>query len=278
MSRGAFDAFIQGQPGRPVLLPLTERLASRVGSDSYEDMTADPALWGGHLARTARLLESDGVVLGFEQAGRSGVTIDDPLLRTAMEAVDRLRQTEGAWLGCIGAMTGPVATSAALGEENGRQVAIDIAEAYCKKRPDLLVLREGAVLGQGEIGMPQRKLYNTIRNMAAYYSVPLAVHLEQYDPARLADLGKLKVSHVFLGPDRDGQVPSPAAVAALIGAVEAIAVPLPESDADNFIAQARDYRAACGDLALAFTSLGTIEKDIDLAVLRTLWGQLRTVG
>lgn len=276
MSRANFNAFLEGQGGTTVLLPLTEYLASRVGSDSLEDMMADPALWGGHLARTARLVESDAVFVGFDLGASGDVTADDPRLLNAMEAVDRLRQTEGSWLGTIGVVAGPVSLVAAHGEEAGRQLAIDMAEAYCRKRPDLLLFREGQALGQSEIGMSERKLYNTLRNMASYYSVPLAIHIEGYDQALIADLPKLLIGHVFLGIDQQGNVPDAGALAELAGELAGIAVSLPD-DADSF-GKARDLRAAIGDVALAFTSSGNIDKDADLAVLRTLWERLRTVG
>jgi hypothetical protein len=278
MTRASFDAFLQGQKDVPPIIAFCEALAGRVGSTDYAALTADPALWCANLARTARLLDTGAVAVGFAHAGSVAAFegSEDPVAVKAIETLDRLKQTDGSWLGCMGAIAGPIALASASGGATEdsiagvKQISVERAEAFCVKRPDLLILREGAALGQAEIGMPERKAFNTIRNMASYYSVPLALHLEGYNPAILPNLAKLKIGIIFLDADWQGAPPSPDAVAALAAEIDGISVPLPLDDGPRALALARDFKTACGTRPLAFHSMGEIATNADLAALRDL--------
>lgn len=282
MDRAPFDRFLNGQTGPAAIVAFLEPLAARIASTDYAALAADPAVWSASLTRSADLLDIQAVAVGFEQAVAAEENRDTE--GNALEALDRLRQTEGERLACAGAMPGPIAMAAGMDAAaddsvvaTARQASVERAEAFCEKRPDLLILREGAALGQSVIGMPARKAFNTLRNMASYFSTPLALYLEDYDPATLADLGKLRIPVVFLGPDKDGAPPAASAAAALADSVESVSVPVPFEDGDNALALARAYRAAFGERPLAFHNLGAIAPDCDLTAVRSLISQLHTV-
>lgn len=280
MSRERLDNFLNRQvtPDK-ALLTMFEPLAARVGSMEYADLLAEPAFWGANLAKTGRLLDMDGLVMAFSPQ----VSSKQESFSVALEAFGRLVQTEQGYFGCIANMTGPLSLAADMLGDVGRvgelkQKTVEMAEGFCKTRPDILLLREGAALGQAKIGMPQRKAYNTLKNMAAYYSVPLGIYLENYDPEIIPDLAKLKAAFIFFGADMDGGIPSLEAVKNLAGDVDGIGLPLDFDNPANARAQAEGYLSALPGLNILFTSLKELDRNTDLEATLALVRDLRSIG
>lgn len=290
MGRDLWDNFINRQiTGPKALMTSCEPLAARVGGMDYADMISDPALWGANLAKAGRLLGVDGLVMGFdpdicEQAYR---VEQSPLLAqglsVALDAFERLSQTEKNYFGCVATMAGPLGLAATFELEgidvgDVKQKTVEIAETFCKSRPDILLFREGAALGQAPVGMLQRKTYNTLKNMAAYYSVPLGIFLENYNPENLAGLAKLKVPFIFLGADQQGNLPPLDALKELGQDLDGIGVPLDFTDPDRARAQAESYAMALSGVNFMFTNLQELNRDTDLEATLALVSDLRSIG
>lgn len=280
MSRQVLDNFLnRHMTPEKALLTMFEPLAARVGSMEYADMMAEPAFWGANLAKTGRLLDMDGLVLGFAPE----VSRDQEKFNVALDAFGRLVQTEQGHFGCIATMAGPLSLAADMLGDAGRvselkQKTVEIAEAFCKTRPDILLLREGAALGQAKIAMPQRKAYNTLKNMAAYYSVPLGIYLEDYDPAIIPDLPKLKVPFIFFGADQAGGLPPLEALKELAQNIDGIGLPLDFDHPAEARAQAENYVRALPGLNILFTSLKELDRNTDLEATLALVSDLRGIG
>ncbi|TPD60670.1 hypothetical protein [Emcibacter nanhaiensis] len=287
MTKAYLSAFLAGQvsDGR-ALLSAAELLAARVGGLSYSDMTADPALWGSSLVKATRLLGLSGLILGFDPALAAAAAVkDDPLEGTgfgiAVEAFSRLVQTEQEHIGCIAAMAGPLSLAQAIHGDGFpdhladlKQVTVSMAEAFCKSRPDLLLFREGAALFEGGMGTPQRKAFNTLKNMASYFSVPVGIFVEGYDSADLPSLAKLKVPFILLGADRDGNAPEVDAVRDLAFDVQGIGVPLPFEQTDRARELAGEYASQLGDVNYLYTAMNELTPETDLEAVLALVGDL----
>lgn len=295
MARSSLDAFISGQsPQEKPLLPAMEPLASRVGSMDFETMRTDPANWASCLAKTGRLLNLSGLILGFDHALSSEIyggciepdgmvehrESSESQLSIALEAFNRLTHTERAHYGCVASLSGPIALAQTIYDDIGRvgdlkQPMVEIAERFCKCRPDLLLFREGAALGNLSIGMSERKAYNTLKNMAGYFNVPVAIYLEQYDSSLLPELAKLKVSFVLLGADQQGASPDIKAVRELATNVTGVGLPLPFDDPERATALAAEYDRQLSGVNYLYTSMQELSREMDLEKARTLISTLQ---
>ncbi|GHF14037.1 hypothetical protein GCM10017044_05160 [Kordiimonas sediminis] len=288
MTRAAFDRFLNGQAGAEVpLVPMFEDLASRVGSLGAEDMIADAGAWSSNLAKTGKLLSADALVLGFgagaasyRDAVKGGASaLETAGVTTALDAFDRLVKTEQSFTGCIASITGPMTLGAEVPDAADlKHSLVEIAEAFCKTRPDLLLFREGNALGGQDVSMAERKAYNTIKNMASYYSVPLGIYLEDYVPSMIPSLAKLKVPYIFLGADKAGNLPDLSLLRDLAAEVDGIGVPINFTDAQAARQQAQD---ACNTLKganILFTHSGELGREIDLEATLELIKDLREMG
>ncbi|MBI4692467.1 MAG: hypothetical protein HY749_00410 [Gammaproteobacteria bacterium] len=228
-----------GTPPAPVYAPLFTALAARVGGTGYHGMSGDPALWSAALARTAGLFDLEAVCLAADPAllaeacgapvtwaadrptvaGPAPAIVETPqdarrlaaFLQTAQRAfaaTDRAR---------VAALSGPLllaeqlcgADGAEAGLNSAKQVLNGALEALCASRPDLVVLIEGPTLGAAAPGGPLRRAYNTLKNVAGYFDVPLAVVLEGYAPDGLAAFAALPADVYVLGRAADGSLPAP---------------------------------------------------------------------
>ncbi|MCB1662144.1 MAG: hypothetical protein H6995_09700 [Pseudomonadales bacterium] len=297
MARVALDAFLSGHSTqeKPLLVAM-EPLASRVGGMDFGVMQSDPANWASCLSKTGRLLNLSGLILGFDHslslatfgaevesgdaAQAKNVQCADDQRSTALEAFNRITQTERAHYGCMACLSGPIGLAQTLYADIGRagdlkQTMVELAEAFCKSRPDLLIFREGAALGNTAIGMPERKVYNTLKNMASYFNVPLAIYLEQYDSQLLPDLAKLKVNFVLLGADKNGAPPELNSVRELAANVTGVGLPLPFNDPERAVALATEYETQLSGVNYLYTSMQELTRDTDLEKARMLISTLQ---
>ncbi|MHB8764026.1 MAG: uroporphyrinogen decarboxylase family protein [Deferrisomatales bacterium] len=260
--RALFDSFLKGRPiPRPPYLPLLSGLMARVGGVTAEAMTADPTQWSAAAAKTADLFDLDGVAVGFdptllaEACGcavtwaddrprlgpPAGAPHPDPeergRLAAALETARRTFPVLRARRGCAAVLTGPVALAHQLFGDEGparlgdaKQLAVRVAEAFLKAKPDLLCCLEGRQLAAAGPLPAHRRAYSTLKNVAAYFDVPLALCVEEWTPADLAGLAQLPADLWVLGPGADGAWPTPASAGALARAGLGVGVALPLDD------------------------------------------------
>jgi Uroporphyrinogen decarboxylase (URO-D) len=305
--RSTMDAFLQNTPGEDkAFVPVMEPLAARVGGMAYQTMTNDPAHWSSNLAKAGQLLEANALILGFDNtllAQACGASVDwqndrpvlsgvnellsatdviNGRLETAVEALGRLCQTESTNFCCIAAMTGPVTLAAQLNvtEEKSndlKQTTVEVAQALCNKRPDLLLLREGATICADDIGMPHRKAFNTLCNVARYFNIPTAIYLEGYTQKILTTIDKLKMDFYFFGETEDGTAPDPGWFSELAERVKGIGIALPFGDKTEALHHANLCKITLAGKNVLFTTLGDMDRDTDLDMTRVITTGLKAI-
>lgn len=301
------DTFLHNTPGdRSAFAPAMEPLAARVGGMSYQSMSSDPAQWSGNLIKAGRLLRVDALVLGFDgtllaeacganvqwQEDRpviTGVGVLPPVpeaisgrLETAVEALGRLIQTSRNDFCCIAAMTGPVTLATLLEITDDRaadlkQITVEIAQALCHQRPDLLLFREGPAICENDIGMPQRKVFNTLCNVAKYFNIPTAIYIEGYTQKTLTSIDKLKMDFYFFGATADGTIPDPGLFLELAQRVRGIGVALPFNDVTAALGHAELCRKTLAGKNILYTSPGDLARDTDLDTARAITSGLKSL-
>lgn len=304
--RGFFDRFLQGEPiTRPAYIPLLQGVTARVEGLSRQVMEADPTLWANALMKTAELLEIDGIVAGFDftllaEACGAAVTwknncpeIVGPAkalrsalqeagrLRNALEVATRVFQVCRSQRACLISLTGPVTLATQVfGPEEGpqrigeiKQVMVKAAEAFCQTRPDVVVFTERGALTGGEVSSAYRRMYATLKNVAAYYNIPVALYLEDYDPQDLYRFSSLNADIYIFGPSSEQGLPPLAALSAL--GEEAVGMGLGLrgdncGQAIGTIDEVMRYYRTQGKPNFFFTSLGPVTGEVDLESLRQL--------
>lgn len=228
-----------------------------------ESMTSDPGAWAGSLLKAADLLDADGVVVGFDWSllaegcgGRVRWEEDRPSLEGLAQTLSETPESTGRMAvaleasrrtfavcrprrGCITAFTGPVTLAHQLfgpDEASGRfadvkLLSVRVAEAVCRERPDMLCLLEGTDLGQAGPTPAHRRVYNTLKNVASYYNIPLALYLKDYDPGALASLAELRADVYLLGPALGERDPAPGDLLHLTAEAQGLGPCLPLDDA-----------------------------------------------
>lgn len=305
--RSTMEAFLNNTAGDEVaFVPAMEPLAARVGGMSYPSMTNDPAHWSSALTRAGHLLDADALVLGFDDtllAEACGASLEwcenRPLIATvkelppvdesisgrlevAIESLGRLCQSAQADFCCIAAMTGPVTLAKQLDISDDqtvdlKQITVKITQALCDKRPDLLLFREGPAICAQAIGIPQRKIFNTLCNVAKYFNIPTAIYLEGYTQDILASIDKLKMDFYIFAETADGSIPDPGCFVELAQRVNGIGLALPFDDASEALRHAKLCRKTLAGANMLFTSPGDLSYDTDLDMTRLITTGLRSL-
>jgi hypothetical protein len=311
--RELFRCFLDGAPlSRPAFVPMVRGLAARVGGVKAEAFTYDPTAWANLLVKTAELFNLDGVVAGLDftlLAEACGCPIkwqdDRPMisgpaeglcpqpqemgrLKVALEKARRVFEITRSSRACVAAMTGPATLAGQVfGREEGpkhlgdiKPLVVSVAEAFCATRPDVLIFLEGRALAQSEVGMPERRIYNTLRNLASHYDIPLGMFLHGYGPELPSGLDKLKMDFHVLGLSRGGGLPPRQALEDLAGQGLGLGIGLPLDDleaAKQVMAQGVElYRSQSGR-GFFFTSLGPVTREANLDALHQLVKEISRV-
>jgi hypothetical protein len=311
--RQLIQCFLEGSPmSRPAFVPLVRGLAARVGGVKAELFTSDPTAWSNLLVKTVELFNLDGVVAGVDFtilaeacgcpvawqddrpriSGPAGIICPKPeetaRFKVALEKARMLFTTTRPERACVATMTGPVTLAAQLlGRKEGpsrlkeiKALAVSAVEAFCATRPDVLIFLEGRALAQGKIGIPQRKIYNTLRNLAAHYDIPTGLFLHGYEQEPPAGLPNLKMDFHILGASAKGSPPSWRVLTELADRGLGLGVGLPLSDpaaAQEALAQGvRLYRERSGR-GVFFTSLGPATREANLESIHQLVKEISRV-
>jgi hypothetical protein len=304
--RELFHKFLKGEAlSRPPYVPLVRGLTARVEGLTAEIINADPTVWANCLAKTTELFNFDGVVVGFDfslMAEACGCRIqwinDRPMIvappealcrtpeqsdrmKTVLEAADRVFQVCRARRACIVAMTGPVTLAHQLfGREEGnnhlsevKELVVRVTEAFCRIRPDVLVFMEGRPLAQAPLNSGHRRLYQTLRNITAYYNLSDALYLQGYRPEDLGAFASLNMDLYILGPSEAMGLPPFSALGDLGAESRGIGIGLPLTDIHQvreIIQQGVDWYRARGQRRFFFTSFGPVTRDVHLETLQQL--------
>lgn len=274
-----------------------------------EKLTSDSTLWANSLMKTAKLFGFDGVVSGLDfslmaEACGSGLTWENdravvtPLksglsefpektgrMQHALEAARRLFEVCRSDMACVAALTGPVTLANQLfGQKNGpdrmaevKPLVVRMAEEFCKTGPDLLCFLEGRPLGQSEIALPHRKIYNTIKNITGYYNIPVSLYLQGYDHLNLNQFAALHMDVYILGPAADNHLPPLEELWQLGNDALGLGLGLDPHDlekADEIMQAAMQHCRSKTGPGFFFTSLGPVSRDVDLENLHQLVNEI----
>jgi hypothetical protein len=311
--KSLFSRFIKGEPAtRPAFVPLIGGVLPRVAGISLKELNADATLWANSLQKTVELFDFDGVVLGFDfslmaEACGCGISWegDRPIvscpavtvcpvpeengrMRYALEAARRVISVCGSDRACVVALTGPATLSAQLfGREQGAERAADckgllvrVTEEFCRLRPDGLVLMEEGSPAMEGMSASQRRIYNTLRNIAGYYTIPAGLYLQGYQPGALRQCANLKMDFYILGPSQAGGLPVLSDLWELGEHAVGVGIGLPVDNPERtreFIRQGVEYCRAGEKRGFFFTSCGEIDRAVDLGMLRQMTEEIRQV-
>lgn len=306
--RDRFRKFLDGEPvDRPAFVPLIQGLVARTEGILRQSLTSDPTLWANSLMKAAALFDFDAVVAGYDfslLAEACGCNIswedDRPVvcglpdafnecpeacgsLQHALEATKRVFDTCRKERGCVAALTGPVTLAhqlygddwpARIGDVKSHMVPV--LEAYCATRPDALIFMERSPLGQGKPGIKHRKIYNTLKNISAYYGIPAGLYLEGYWPDSVQQFSVLQMDMYILGPSADNTLAPVSELTELGSQALGFGLGLPFDDVDKateIIEQGRRLHAQ--NRGFFFTSLGPLTRNVDLDTLHALIGKIK---
>jgi hypothetical protein len=308
--REIFNQFLRGDPlSRAAFVPLLRGVTSRVEGRSREDLNADPTLWANALAKTADLLNLDGIVAGFDatvMAEACGCQIawenDRPeivapikeltespestgRMKSALEAAKRVFQVCRDRRGCVFSLTGPVTLAERIfGSEEGpqrvadtKQLLVKAVEASCQIRPDLLIFIEERPLGKAESVSQHRRIYNTLKNIASHYDIPAALYLQDYEPQNLARFLALRMDVYIPGPSPSAELPPLSEVWDLGSDTLGVGLSVPTDDFEkgkDFIGEALALHKKEEKHNFFFTSLGPVTRDVDLEIMRQLMDEV----
>ena len=304
--RNILNDFLQGKPqDRPVLLPFINCLLARFAGKPYEDILASPGDWTAALLKSMDLLQTDGIIAGYDDAtlaqamhaarvgdtlaagfqAAAGTLADEVLsnhgVAVAVETVQRLTALAGRTYACAAGMVGPGKLSGQLPHSGDIEAGIRaikkpymaVAEAYLKTRPDALLLFEQLGGTGGMVPAAVARLYATLRNQAAYYNVPLAVYFEGYHPDHMDQLSGLRHDITILGRNIHGDEPGMALLLQFTDKPAGIGINLEEPEQAAGVVRAA-YSACRDRRNLLLTGLSPPAVSIDLNSLRSVFRNL----
>jgi len=305
-----FKKFLDGEStDRPAFVPLVQGLVARTEGILRQAITSDPTLWANSLMKAAALFDFDAVVAGYDfslLAEACGCEVsweeDRPMVCGLPEALNECPETCGSLLhaleatkrvfdtcrkerGCVAALTGPATLARQLyGDDGSARIGdvkahiVPVLEAYCEARPDAVFFMERRSFGEKKLSIKQRKIYNTIKNITAYYGIPSGLYLEGYAIDNVQPLSALQMDMYILGPSADNEAPPLSALEELASESLGFGLGLPLDDveiASQIIEQGGRLHAESGSSRFFFTSLGPLTRDVDLDTLHALIGKIK---
>ncbi len=309
--REVFTHLLKGEPlSRPAFIPLPGGLLVRVGGVSLKDLTLDPTLWASCLKKTAELFGFEGIVVGFDftfmaeacgseifwendepsivplSQGVSQTPEKNPRMNNALEVAQRVFQLCRPERVCLAALTGPVTLASQLfGVEKGpqqihevKQLVTQVTEAFCKLRPDVLLFMEDTPLTLSELHLNHRRIYTTLKNIAAYYNIPSGLYLQGYQPEQVQRFAKLAMDLYILGPSSDNDFPSLSDLWNLAEGALGVGISLPFDNLKKvreIITQVVEFYHQRGGPRFFFTSHGPVTKEVDLEILHQVSKEIR---
>lgn len=290
------DALFGGRGRAAPPLVLAERVAARLDGRGFGAFTQDAGAWATGLGSIARLLGCRVAAGGWwgAAAEAAGATLDDtadppriglggalttprdtPRWRAFTGALDRLAAADRASQPLVAVLPGPSLLAATVCGDAAdaalaaiKDVSVALVDAVCRRRPDVLLLAEGAALAARGVGSPERRAHNTLRNVARYYDVPAGLLLGAHEPGLLAALPKLAPDCVLFTADATGALPSIDALATLPAEIDGIGVPVDLGDAAAAATRHAAARERLAGRRWILNASGELPPEVDLAALR----------
>lgn len=156
-------ASVLGGDASAAVLPRLEAVASPVCGQPWNAFAADAGQIVQAAKRIAALFATDAIVIEIDASDSDA----------AVEAVRRLAAENGRPV--VPILPGPVTLAATSDADAAKEVLTGIVEAIGEARPALLLFDESTVPASELAGMGARKLFNTLRNVTAYFDVPLGI-------------------------------------------------------------------------------------------------------
>lgn len=311
--RTLFLRFLGGAPmAQPAFVPLVRGVLSRVAGLPFQELNSDPTLWTSALQKTADLFDLDGVVVGFDfslmaeacgcelswEGDRPGVLKpaievyqrpqEQGRIKHFLEAASRFFEVGQKKRACLIALTGPVTLAAQVyGQEQGpggmadlKQLIVQVTETLCQIRPDAVLFMEEAPLALAEVDLSHRRIYNTLKNIAAHYAIPVGLYLEGYQHQTVNQFAKLKMDYYVLGPAADSGMPVLTDLFNLGEGSLGVGIGLPLDDLEKsreIIKQGSDYYRTGGGQGIFFTSHGPVTRGADLDLLHQVTKKIRQI-
>ncbi len=304
--RERFKGFLNREPTtRPAFVPMIRGLLSRIEGVPMETLTSDPTLWANSLMKTTELFGFDGIVAGLDftlMAEACGCRIawreDRPLamplqgtlndvpeasgrMKHALETARRLFETCRSGYACAAALTGPVTlASQVFGEGEGpervgelKPMMVRAAEAFCATRPDVLIFLEESPMALAGPTQADRRIYNTLKNIASHYDVSSALYLQGYRPEGLGGFAALNMDIYVLGPADNESLPPLNALWDLGKEAVGVGIGLPVDDVGKAMEVIDEGLRLCRQgtgQGFFLTSAGPLTRDVDLGTIRAL--------
>jgi hypothetical protein len=297
---------------QPAFVPFIRGVLSRVAGLTFQELTSDPTLWTSALQKTADLFDLDGVVVGFDfsmmaEACGSELTWngDRPgclrpavevcqtpqehgRMKHSLEAASRLFEVCQKKRACLIALTGPVTLSAQVyGKEHGperladlKPLIVQVTETLCQIRPDAVLFMEEAPLALAEVNLSHRRIYNTLKNIAAHFTIPVGLYLEGYQHQTVSQVAKLKMDYYVLGPAADRGMPVLTDLFNLGEGSLGVGIGLPLDDLEKsreIIKHGSDYYRTGDGQGIFFTSHGPVTRDVELDLLHQVTKEVRQI-
>jgi hypothetical protein len=308
--RKLFEQFINQEPlTRPAFIPMIRGLLSRVEGKPMETLTTDTTLWTNSLAKTSELFGFDGVVAGVDSslaAEACGCNVswedDRPMIlplqgsinkepqqsqrmQQALEVTNRLFSICQQNLTCVTALTGPFTLASQLfGTDEGpehmqdvKPLIVQLTKAFCETKPDVLIFFEGQSLSLAKIDTSHRRIYNTLKNIAAYFDIPVGLYLKDYRSDNISDFSKLNMDLYILGPSLNRNMLRPSDLWHLGKGSLGLGLGLPLNDieaAREFMHEGLRLYHDQAEHGLFFTSFEPVTRNINLENIHALMNEL----
>ena len=219
---GRLAELLDGAAQGHAIVPRLQGLAKPVCGEPWEALAGDPSRLLAGAKKLAALFASDGLLLGNEAA--------------APEAARRLAD-EASASPCVVLVAGPVARALSEGWDGGdfpEALKADFtaqAEGFCEARVALLLFDETGVDPAMLGGMPARKVYNTLRNVASYFNVRVGAIIDGTDADAVETAAKLRLDATLLACRTADALPDPFDLERLFEDGRMAGLALPEDDA-----------------------------------------------
>lgn len=284
------------------LLVFGEPLAARLAGLSPEAMYEDAGQWATQVRAASRLLGVSTAAFGgtpclaLEAAGAevdwatlqaqrikdsdSKVSLRQSVRWTAFIAALERSLADRSGGAVVARIPGPARMAsmllgrlddAVLGQL--KEVLVQLMEAVCQTRPDLLLLDEGDALCAGTLPAGHRRSFATLRNVARYFDVPVGVAVSG-DNASLEAAIRLQPQLLMVNARSDGSLPAPRELASWADAVDLIGVPVNLRDSADTRARLAAARTELARGKWLLTSADELPAHTNIESLRELVAEL----